>query len=49
MAAVNIATHVGRRTLDELRAELLPALRGAAARIETDLSTAGHFARIALH
>jgi IclR family pca regulon transcriptional regulator len=37
VAAVNLSTHVGRRTAEEV-VDLLPALRGAVARIERDLA-----------
>ncbi|MEZ0089126.1 IclR family transcriptional regulator C-terminal domain-containing protein [Streptacidiphilus sp. EB129] len=48
VAAANLSTHTGRRSLEECRTALLPALRQAAARIEADLHTAGRFARITL-
>ncbi|MBM4796455.1 helix-turn-helix domain-containing protein [Streptomyces sioyaensis] len=47
VAAVNIATHTGRRSLAQCRQDVLPALRTAAARIENDLHTAGRYVRIA--
>ncbi|WP_413106030.1 IclR family transcriptional regulator C-terminal domain-containing protein [Streptomyces sp. Inha503] len=40
VAALNVATHAGRGTAESARAELLPALRATAARIEADLATA---------
>ena len=40
IAAVNIATHAGRRSLDSIVADLLEPLRAAAARIERDLASA---------
>jgi IclR family transcriptional regulator, pca regulon regulatory protein len=40
IAAVNIATHAGRRTLDSIVADLLGPLLAAAARIERDLASA---------
>lgn len=39
-AAVNLSTHAGRRTVESMRQELLPALRETAARIEADLAAA---------
>lgn len=47
IAAVNVSTHASRRTLEEFRTELLPPLREAAERIESDLRVAGRYARIA--
>ncbi|MFJ9467776.1 IclR family transcriptional regulator domain-containing protein [Streptomyces caniferus] len=47
VAAVGNSTHAGRRSLAQCREELLPALRTAAARIESDLHTAGRHVRIA--
>ncbi|WP_042417390.1 IclR family transcriptional regulator domain-containing protein [Streptacidiphilus anmyonensis] len=44
LAAVNVSMHTARRSLDECRATVLPALRAAAARIEADLAVAGRFA-----
>ncbi|MGA5265527.1 IclR family transcriptional regulator domain-containing protein [Streptomyces lydicamycinicus] len=46
VAAVNVSTHAARRTPDEAREALLPALRTAAAGIEADLWVAGRYARI---
>ncbi|MGW8973238.1 IclR family transcriptional regulator domain-containing protein [Streptomyces platensis] len=46
VAAVNVSTHAARRTPDEAREALLPALRTAAADIEADLWVAGRYARI---
>jgi IclR family pca regulon transcriptional regulator len=40
IAAVNVATHAGRRTLDSIVSELLEPLLAAAARIERDLASA---------
>ncbi|MGW4080419.1 IclR family transcriptional regulator domain-containing protein [Streptomyces asiaticus] len=40
VAALNVATHAGRGTVESARGELLPALRATAARIEADLATA---------
>ncbi len=38
VAAVNVAAHAGRATTDDLRRDVLPALRETAARIEADLA-----------
>ncbi|MER7499023.1 IclR family transcriptional regulator C-terminal domain-containing protein [Nonomuraea pusilla] len=38
VAAVNVAAHAGRATPDDLRRDVLPALRETAARIEADLA-----------
>jgi len=38
VAAMNLSTHAGRRTIDAMRRELLPPLRETAARIEADLA-----------
>ncbi|MEJ8633113.1 IclR family transcriptional regulator domain-containing protein [Streptomyces sp. MS2.AVA.5] len=46
VGAVNVAMHSSRRTVDQCLAEVLPALRSAAARIEADLRIAGRFTRI---
>ncbi|MFF7202419.1 IclR family transcriptional regulator C-terminal domain-containing protein [Streptomyces sp. NPDC008141] len=46
VGAVNVAMHSSRRTVDQCMAEVLPALRSAAARIEADLRIAGRFTRI---
>ncbi|MEV6784396.1 IclR family transcriptional regulator C-terminal domain-containing protein [Streptomyces sp. NPDC051098] len=46
VGAVNVAMHSSRRTVDQCLAEVLPALRAAAARIEADLRIAGRFTRI---
>ncbi|MEU6981849.1 IclR family transcriptional regulator C-terminal domain-containing protein [Streptomyces sp. NPDC046324] len=43
VAAVNVAMHSSRRTVEECVAEVLPELRATAARIEEDLRTAGRF------
>ncbi|MBL1099992.1 IclR family transcriptional regulator domain-containing protein [Streptomyces coffeae] len=42
-AALNVATHAGRGTVESTRRELLPALRAAAARIEADLAVAAAY------
>jgi IclR family pca regulon transcriptional regulator len=36
VAAMNLSTHAARRTVAAMRAELLPALRETAARVEAD-------------
>ncbi|MFI8288100.1 IclR family transcriptional regulator C-terminal domain-containing protein [Streptomyces sp. NPDC085614] len=46
VAAVNVAMHSSRRTVEECLAEVLPELRDCADRIEADLSTAGRFAHV---
>ncbi|MEU4269908.1 IclR family transcriptional regulator C-terminal domain-containing protein [Streptomyces sp. NPDC026092] len=46
VAAVNVAMHSSRRTVEECVGEVLPELRAAVARIEDDLRTAGRFARV---
>jgi len=38
VAAMNLSTHAGRRTVEAMRAELLPPLRETAARVEADLA-----------
>ncbi|MFG2574513.1 helix-turn-helix domain-containing protein [Streptomyces sp. NPDC048481] len=48
IAALNVATHVARRTPEECVADILPALTSAAAHIETDLHTAARFTRVPL-
>ena len=40
VAAMNVSMHVGRRTADVARRELLPALLAAAAGVESDLEHA---------
>jgi IclR family pca regulon transcriptional regulator len=42
VAAVNVSAHASRRTLDDLRAELLPPLLATARLIEDDLQRAGN-------
>ncbi|QKV92045.1 helix-turn-helix domain-containing protein [Streptomyces sp. NA02950] len=42
-AALNVATHAGRGSVESTRRELLPALRAAAARIEADLAVAAAY------
>ncbi|TDC78593.1 IclR family transcriptional regulator domain-containing protein, partial [Streptomyces hainanensis] len=46
VAAVNVSMHASRRTAERAVAELLPALREAAAGIEHDLRVAGRFTRV---
>ncbi|MFF9909400.1 IclR family transcriptional regulator C-terminal domain-containing protein [Streptomyces sp. NPDC013457] len=46
VAAVNVAMHSSRRTVEECVGEVLPELRATAARIEEDLRTAGRFAPV---
>ncbi|MEU6879508.1 IclR family transcriptional regulator C-terminal domain-containing protein [Streptomyces sp. NPDC046712] len=46
VAAVNVAMHSSRRTVEECVRDVLPELRAAVARIEEDLRTAGRFARV---
>ncbi|TDC40299.1 IclR family transcriptional regulator C-terminal domain-containing protein [Micromonospora sp. KC213] len=46
VAAINVSTHAGRGTTDQARAEFLPKLRTATARIEQDLRVAGRYVRI---
>ncbi|MFF8610368.1 IclR family transcriptional regulator C-terminal domain-containing protein [Streptomyces sp. NPDC015346] len=46
VAAVNVAMHSSRRSVEECVGEVLPELRTAVARIEDDLRTAGRFARV---
>ncbi|MFE7806126.1 IclR family transcriptional regulator C-terminal domain-containing protein [Streptomyces sp. NPDC057430] len=46
VAAVNVAMHSSRRTVEECVTEVLPELRATAARIEEDLRTAGRFTRV---
>ncbi|MEU1401576.1 IclR family transcriptional regulator C-terminal domain-containing protein [Streptomyces sp. NPDC005728] len=48
VAAVCVATHPARRTLEDCVHDLLPALRETADRIRTDLHTASRFTRVAL-
>lgn len=46
VAAVNVAMHSSRRTIEQCLAEVLPELRATAAGIEADLHIAGRFTRI---
>ncbi|MFH9673348.1 IclR family transcriptional regulator C-terminal domain-containing protein [Streptomyces sp. NPDC017405] len=46
VAALNVATHAARRTLDDCAGTLLPALRETATHIERDLHTTSRFAHV---
>ncbi|MFI1442309.1 IclR family transcriptional regulator domain-containing protein [Streptomyces fructofermentans] len=46
VAAVNVAMHSTRRTLEECVGEVLPELSATAGRIEADLRVAGRFTRV---
>ncbi|MFF8478410.1 IclR family transcriptional regulator C-terminal domain-containing protein [Streptomyces sp. NPDC015414] len=46
VAAVNVATHAARRTLQNCVTDLLPALRATADHIQTDLHTASRFTHV---
>ncbi|MEU1460148.1 IclR family transcriptional regulator C-terminal domain-containing protein [Streptomyces sp. NPDC005727] len=46
VAAVNVATHAARRTLQDCVTDLLPALRATADHIQTDLHTAARFTHV---
>ncbi|ANP55632.1 IclR family pca regulon transcriptional regulator [Streptomyces griseochromogenes] len=46
IAALNVATHPARRTLEECVHDLLPTLHTTADRIQTDLHTASRFTRV---
>ncbi|MFI1393471.1 IclR family transcriptional regulator C-terminal domain-containing protein [Streptomyces sp. NPDC020681] len=46
VAAVNVAMHSSRRSVEQCLSEVLPELRATAARIEADLHVAGRFTRI---
>ncbi|MET7619143.1 IclR family transcriptional regulator C-terminal domain-containing protein [Streptomyces sp. NPDC005408] len=46
VAAVNVAMHSSRRTVEECLTEVLPELRATAAGIEAELHIAGRFTRI---
>ncbi|WP_445045412.1 IclR family transcriptional regulator domain-containing protein, partial [Streptomyces sp. SAS_272] len=48
VAALNAATHVARRTVEECVRDVLPALRSTASRIEADLHTAARFTHVPL-
>ncbi|MGW3247019.1 IclR family transcriptional regulator domain-containing protein [Streptomyces sp. NPDC001070] len=47
VAAINVSMHASRRSVEQSRSELLPALREAAARIGEDLRVVGRYARVA--
>lgn len=47
VAAVNVALHSSRRTVEQCLTEVLPELRATAARIEADLQVAGRFRKVA--
>ncbi|WBB61852.1 helix-turn-helix domain-containing protein [Streptomyces sp. WMMC500] len=46
VAAVNVAMHTGRRSMEECVTQILPELRAAADAITADLRIAGRFARV---
>jgi IclR family pca regulon transcriptional regulator len=46
VAALNVATHAARHTVEECERDILPALRATADRIEQDLRVAGRFTRV---
>ncbi|MGW0705942.1 IclR family transcriptional regulator domain-containing protein [Streptomyces sp. NPDC002643] len=46
VAAVNVAMHSSRRSVEECVADVLPELRAAVDRVETELSVAGRFRRV---
>ncbi len=46
VAALNVAMHSSRRTVEQCLTEVLPELLAAAARVEADLHIAGRFTRI---
>lgn len=46
IAAVNISTHASRRTLDEIRTDLIPHLRIAALGFQRDLAAAKPITRL---
>ncbi|MFF8973119.1 helix-turn-helix domain-containing protein [Streptomyces sp. NPDC014995] len=48
IAALNAATHVARRTVEECVHDILPDLESTASHIETDLHTAARFTRVPL-
>ncbi|MDO0914166.1 IclR family transcriptional regulator C-terminal domain-containing protein [Streptomyces sp. DT2A-34] len=48
VAAVNVAMHAARRSVEECVREVLPELVETAARVEGDLRVAGRFARVAV-
>ncbi|MFI6662094.1 IclR family transcriptional regulator C-terminal domain-containing protein [Streptomyces sp. NPDC050523] len=46
VAALNVAMHAARHTVEECERDILPELRAAADRIEGDLRVAGRFTRV---
>jgi IclR family pca regulon transcriptional regulator len=46
VAAVNVATHTGRRSVEHCVAQVLPELRATAAAVEADLHVAGRFTHV---
>jgi IclR family pca regulon transcriptional regulator len=48
VAAASVAMHAARHTHEQCVAELLPALRTTATRIEADLHMAAHFTQVPL-
>jgi IclR family pca regulon transcriptional regulator len=46
IAAINISTHASRRSIESIRAELIPRLQTAAQRIEQDLTAAKPITRL---
>ncbi|MEV4236515.1 MULTISPECIES: IclR family transcriptional regulator C-terminal domain-containing protein [unclassified Nocardia] len=46
IAAINISTHASRRSIESIRAELIPRLQTAARRIEADLTAAKPITRL---
>ncbi|WP_405871898.1 MULTISPECIES: IclR family transcriptional regulator C-terminal domain-containing protein [unclassified Streptomyces] len=46
IAALNVAMHAARHTVEECEQDILPALRATAGRIEGDLHVAGRFTRV---
>ncbi|MEU2423988.1 IclR family transcriptional regulator C-terminal domain-containing protein [Streptomyces sp. NPDC007851] len=48
VAALNVATHAARRTLEDCVTDFLPALRATATDIQTDLHTATRFTHVPL-
>ncbi|MBB5927924.1 IclR family pca regulon transcriptional regulator [Streptomyces echinatus] len=46
VAALNVATHAARRSLEECVRDLLPALRATADHVQRDLHTASRFAQV---
>jgi IclR family pca regulon transcriptional regulator len=42
VAALNLSSHVGRRSMESLREDLLPALKATAEQVEADMRVASH-------